>query len=261
MLKNMSREIAFPKLGESRTKVKRNHAFISPDGHVQTTLPNWQKAMVTILVSPQMGARFTQYLVDCGRGSTGSAALAGIERFVFVTSGSVTLEIGKKKHVLEEYGYALIPADTEHKISSKGKSQLNIFERRYIPIEGHDKPKLVMGNERKLKGEAFLGDEQLICRKLLPEDIGFDIAVNTMSFEPGTPLPFVETHIMEHGMLMLEGGGVYRLDDDWYPIYQGDNLWMGPYCPQWFGCLGKVPAKYLLYKENNREADAHAKLS
>ena len=27
---------------------------------------------------------------------------------------------------------------------------------------------------------------------------------------------------------------------------------MGPYCPQWFGAIGKRPAKYLIYKDFNR---------
>ena len=27
----------------------------------------------------------------------------------------------------------------------------------------------------------------------------------------------VEIHVMEHGLLMLEGGGIYRLGDRWYP--------------------------------------------
>jgi len=62
----------------------------------------------------------------------------------------------------------------------------------------------------------------------------------------------VEIHVMEHGLLMLEGGGIYRLADCWYPVTAGDFIWMGPYCPQWFGALGKVPAKYLIYKDWNR---------
>jgi (S)-ureidoglycine aminohydrolase len=27
---------------------------------------------------------------------------------------------------------------------------------------------------------------------------------------------------------------------------------MAPWCPQWFGAIGKVPAKYLIYKDWNR---------
>ena len=57
---------------------------------------------------------------------------------------------------------------------------------------------------------------------------------------------------MEHGLLMLAGGGIYRLGDRWYPVTAGDFIWMAPYCPQWFGALGKTPAKYLIYKDWNR---------
>jgi (S)-ureidoglycine aminohydrolase len=27
---------------------------------------------------------------------------------------------------------------------------------------------------------------------------------------------------------------------------------MAPFCPQWFGAIGKQPAKYLIYKDSNR---------
>ena len=38
----------------------------------------------------------------------------------------------------------------------------------------------------------------------------------------------------------------------WYPVTAGDFIWMAPYCPQWFGAIGKQPAKYLIYKDFNR---------
>jgi (S)-ureidoglycine aminohydrolase len=97
-----------------------------------------------------------------------------------------------------------------------------------------------------------MGDDALEVRTLLPDDTTFDCAVNTMTFQPGATLPMVEIHVMEHGLLMLEGAGIYRLGDCWYPVQAGDFIWMAPYCPQWFGALGKKPAKYLLYKDWNR---------
>jgi (S)-ureidoglycine aminohydrolase len=51
---------------------------------------------------------------------------------------------------------------------------------------------------------------------------------------------------------MLEGSGIYRLNDSWYPVTAGDFIWMAPYYPQWFGALGSTPARYLLYKDWNR---------
>ena len=73
-----------------------------------------------------------------------------------------------------------------------------------------------------------------------------------MNFHPGASLAYVETHFMEHGLLMLDGGGVYRLDNRWYPVGAGDAIWMGPHVPQWFGALGRTPSRYLIYKNYNR---------
>ena len=90
-------------------------------------------------------------------------------------------------------------------------------------------------------------------KKLMPIDVAFDCEFNVMDFSPGASLPYVETHFMEHGLLMLNGGGIYRLDGSWYPVEMGDVIWMGPYCAQWFGAVGEGNARYLLYKDWNRD--------
>ncbi len=97
-------------------------------------------------------------------------------------------------------------------------------------------------------------------RTLLPPDnAAFDFPVNTMEYQPGPSQSMVEIHVMEHGLLMLEGGGIYRLGDAWYPVAKGDFIWMAPFCPQWFGALGKTPAKYLIYKNINRHPAEEAR--
>ncbi len=78
------------------------------------------------------------------------------------------------------------------------------------------------------------------------------MAVNIFTYDPGATLPFVETHVMEHGMLFLSGSGVYRLDADWHPVTAGDAIWIAPYCPQWFIAAGPQPARYIYYKDVNR---------
>lgn len=200
-----------------------------------------------------MGARFTHYLALVESGGQSAPPLAGVERFVYVLEGHVTLEVNGESMTLEPHGYAFIPADSHHTFNAEGACRLNVFERRYLPLDGVSPPSVLTGSEPSAPGEPFLGDPELTVKKLLPDTPSFDMAINTMTFKPGTPLPFAETHVMEHGMLMLSGGGIYRLGDDWHPIHTGDVLWMGPYCPQWFGALGKEDAKYLLYKETNRD--------
>ena len=124
---------------------------------------------------------------------------------------------------------------------------LKVYESR-----GGYKAEVLVGHEEKTPSVPLNDDPDLQVRNLLPDEPAFDFAVNTMTYQPGAALSMVETHIMEHGLLMLEGGGIYRLGDAWYPVTAGDFIWMAAFCPQWFGALGKQPAKYLIYKDWNR---------
>ena len=110
----------------------------------------------------------------------------------------------------------------------------------------------IVSNEDAVSSHPLGDDPDLQVKCLLPDEMSFDFAVNTMVYQPGAALSMVEMHVMEHGLIMLEGGGIYRLGDSWYPVTAGDFIWMGPWCPQWFGAIGKVPAKYLIYKDWNR---------
>jgi (S)-ureidoglycine aminohydrolase len=110
----------------------------------------------------------------------------------------------------------------------------------------------VVGKESAIAATPLMGDEALRVVQLMPDGESYDFAVNTMTYAPGAALSMVEIHVMEHGLLMLEGGGIYKLGDAWYPVEAGDFIWMAPYCPQWFGALGKQPAKYLIYKDWRR---------
>ena len=111
---------------------------------------------------------------------------------------------------------------------------------------------MTFGHAKEVQGEPFLGNERAVLQTLLPSDPRFDLAINIFTYQPGATLPFVETHVMEHGLLMLSGQGVYRLEAAYYPVESGDAVWMAPYCPQWFAAIGDVPASYLYYKNIHR---------
>jgi (S)-ureidoglycine aminohydrolase len=127
-----------------------------------------------------------------------------------------------------------------------------VIEKPYSPSPGGERPQVVIGSERNTDDVPLMGDAALRVRALMPDGPAYDFAVNTMTYDPGAALSMVEIHVMEHGLLMLEGGGIYKLSDSWYPVKAGDFIWMAPYCPQWFGALGKQPAKYLIYKDWRR---------
>ena len=131
---------------------------------------------------------------------------------------------------------------------------MTLFQKRFAPLAGAKPPRAIVGDARKIKGEALLGDPDVRLQTLLPDEPAFDLAMNILTYQPGATLPFVETHVMEHGLLILGGQGVYRLEESWYPVAAGDAIWMASYCPQWFVAIGKEPASYLYYKDVNRAA-------
>jgi (S)-ureidoglycine aminohydrolase len=85
-----------------------------------------------------------------------------------------------------------------------------------------------------------------------PDDIRFDMHVNIVTFEPGGVIPFAETHVMEHGLYVLEGKAVYRLNQDWVEVEAGDFMWLRAFCPQACYAGGPGRFRYLLYKDVNR---------
>ena len=85
---------------------------------------------------------------------------------------------------------------------------------------------MIVSNEDEVSSHPLDDDPGLQVKCLLPDEMSFDFAVNTMVYQPGAALSMVEMHVMEHGLIMLEGGGIYRLGDSWYPVTAGDFIWM-----------------------------------
>jgi (S)-ureidoglycine aminohydrolase len=237
-------------LGHTRSTNQRDHLLLTPDTFVRTVLPGMQGAVAIVHVSPAAGAAFTQYTAELEPGGILGPTTA--QRFVYALSGGIDLSTDSSFHSLEAGSYAYVPAGMPHTFTARSAARLAVIEKIYEPLENVSAPSLLVGREADIASTALMGDEDLQVRSLLPDRPSFDFAVNTMTYQPGAALSMVEIHVMEHGLLMLEGGGIYRLGDAWYPVTAGDFIWMAPYCPQWFGALGKQPAKYLIYKDWNR---------
>ena len=236
-------------LGHTRSSRNRDHLVLTPDTFVRAPLPGMRKATAIVHASPAIGAGFTQYTVEFDQ--AGSMKPGFAQTFLYVHSGAVGIIIGNQEHWLSTNQYAYLP-DCNARIECPDGGRATLIEKTWTALQDHERPQPFINDERALTPQPLLGDEALVVRTLMPADSAFDFAVNTMTFQPGAALPMAEIHCMEHGLLMLEGGGIYRLNDCWYPVTAGDFIWMAPYCPQWFGCLGKSPAKYLIYKDWNR---------
>jgi len=241
--------------GFTRTVVKSRYALITPDGFVPSVLPGWKNCVAVVNISPVMvGPRFTQLHITLGASGEGAGNTGAHQYFIYVIEGAGSLQLENKRHKLETGSYAYLPPGTDLQVKSGGKElKLLIFQKNYESLTGFERPKVFVGHEREIKGQPFLGNEDARLQVLLPDNPQFDLAVNIFTYQPGATLPFVETHVMEHGLLMLRGQGVYRLDADYHPVKTGDVIWMASYCPQWFVAMGKTPASYIYYKDVNRE--------
>ena len=237
-------------LGSTRSSAKANYLLQTPDTFVRCPQPGADGVEFIIHASPQLGARFTQMTAEFSAGGSMSGGLR--QRFIYVLDGKLELKAGGKKYSLAPGKFAYLPGGTEHTLSARGMARAAIVEKPYEPEAGADPPQIVAGDEDAVKPVALMGDDALRVRALMPDGLAYDFAVNTMTYDPGASLSMVEIHVMEHGLLMLEGGGIYRLGDDWHAVHAGDFIWMSAYCPQWFGALGKRPAKYLIYKDWRR---------
>jgi (S)-ureidoglycine aminohydrolase len=238
------------KLGQTRSTNQRDHLLHTPDTFVRTVLPGMERAAAVVHISPSAGAAFTQYTAELEAG--GNLGPTSNQRFLYVLEGATDLATDTTFHSLTAGGFAYIPEDAAHTVTAQQTTRLVVIEKPYESLASAPAPEVLVGHEDKTLSVPLNDDPDLQVRGLLPNSPSFDFAVNTMTYQPGAALSMVEVHIMEHGLLMLEGGGIYRLGDHWYPVTGGDFIWMGSFCPQWFGAIGKRPANYLIYKDWNR---------
>jgi (S)-ureidoglycine aminohydrolase len=231
-------------LGHTRSSKQRDHFLLTSDTFVRAPLPGMRDAMAVVHAAPANGAGFTEYTVEFAPG--GSMNIGFGQAFAYVVEGAVAAG----EQLLTAGQFAYFPPESGDHVESEEGARLIVIEKPFVALQAL--PGFFSGDERAIEPKPFLGDDAIEVRALIPDDFVHDFAVNTMTFEPGATLPMVEIHVMEHGLLMLEGGGIYRLGEHWYPVAAGDFIWMAPYCPQWFGALGKKRAKYLIYKDWNR---------
>lgn len=238
----------------SRTRVKPRYALIPLEGIPNSRLPEWPGVNVRVLAAPQLGAKFVEYLIDLEAKQGGTHTADGrVEFFVYVLSGKVTLTIDKAKHAISEGGFALIPPTSDFSAMASVKSSLLVLRKVYEHAAGINVFSPLVGNAKDVPSAPFLGDDGAQLKLLIPDELQYDMAMNIFTFEVGHSLPVVETHVMEHGLYVLQGKGVYFLDDTWMEVEATDFIWMGPFCPQSYYATGPVASKYIYYKDVNRE--------
>ncbi|MGB0507974.1 MAG: bifunctional allantoicase/(S)-ureidoglycine aminohydrolase [Pikeienuella sp.] len=225
---------------------------------VTSFFPGWQGARGWIIARPLSGfaETFSQTIMELvpGGGSEMPEPDPEAECVIFVVSGEITVTL-EGDNVLTEGGYAYLPAGTEYRVRNTGTeiATFHWIRKAYEPAVGLNAPSAFFTNEAKVEPTPMANtDAWSTTRFTDPHDLRHDMHVNIVNFEPGGTIPFAETHVMEHGLYVLEGKAVYLLNRDWVEVEAGDFMWLRAFCPQACYAGGPGRFRYLLYKDVNR---------
>ncbi|MGH3359988.1 MAG: bifunctional allantoicase/(S)-ureidoglycine aminohydrolase [Nocardioidaceae bacterium] len=229
---------------------------------VTSALPFWDRTRLWVLARPLSGfaETFSQYLVEVspGGGSQRPETDPGAEAVLFVVGGALTLSIEGETHRLGAGGYAFLPPESAWTLrnDSDDLARFHWIRKRYEPVDGLDVPEPFVADETRIDAIEMPGTEGRWStqRFVDPLDVRHDMHVNIVNFQPGGVIPFPETHVMEHGLYVLEGKAIYLLNKDWIEVQEGDFMWLRAFCPQACYAAGPGRFRYLLYKDVNRHA-------
>lgn len=221
---------------------------------VEHYLPHFHGVEAQVLTTPQIGARFVEHeLLVHPSGGTAKPKSEELEQFFFVLEGEIDLELDGKNHKMVEGGFCWLPPQRPYQFVNKGEALSRVVwvRRRYEEVEGITIPDTIIANEKDVTAEPV---DTYMEQHLTPyEDLAFDMGINLQVFDPGVYFSFVESHVMEHGLYMLYGRGIYWLNGDYMEVQKDDFIYMAPWCPQFFYATGWNKSAYLLYKDVNRD--------
>ena len=227
---------------------------------VTSLLPFWEHARFWVMARPLSGfaETFSQYIgeVQPGGGSDRPETEPGAQAALFVVEGRLRLTLDGAVHALEPGGFAYVPPGVGWALHNTGDApaRFHWVRKAYQRVEGLEAPDPVIANEADIAPTPMPGTEGrwATTRFVDPADLRHDMHMTVVTFQPGAVIPFAETHVMEHGLYVLEGKAVYRLNQDWVEVEAGDFMWLRAFCPQACYAGGPGPFRYLLYKDVNR---------
>jgi len=227
---------------------------------VTSALPFWDKTRAWVIARPLSGfaETFSQYIMEVapGGGSQKPEPDRQAQGVLFVVAGTVSLTINGTEHQMQPGGYAYLPPACDWTLSnaSDTAAQFHWIRKSYQAVDGIDAPAPFVTSDADVAPTPMPGTDGkwATSRFVDPSDMRHDMHVSIVTFAPGAVIPFLETHVMEHGLYVLEGKAAYRLNEDWVEVEAGDFMWLRAFCPQACYAGGPGEFRYLLYKNVNR---------
>ena len=218
---------------------------------VASRLPHWHGTRAWVLARPLSGfaETFSHYVmeVEAGGGSQRPEPDAGAEGWLFVTHGRARLTIDGAAHDLAHGAFVHLPAACDWTLANVADAPATFhwLRKAYEAVDGLAPPSAIVTSDRDVAPTPMPDTDGAwaTTRFVDPDDLAHDAHVNIVTLQPGTSIPFEETHVMEHGLYVLEGHAVYRLNRDWVEVEAGDYMWLRAFCPQacYAGGPGPLP--------------------
>lgn len=227
---------------------------------VTSFLPFWDETRLWVISRPLSGfsETFSQYIMEVqpGGGSDQPETDTDAEGVLFIVEGTIAVSFNGKKYQLVEGGYAYLPAGLIWKLRNESDTiaRFHWIRKSYQYVESLGKPEPVVTNAKDIEPTPMpdTDGKWTTTRFVDPADLRHDMHVTIVTLQPGAVIPFCETHVMEHGLYVLNGKAVYRLNQDWVEVEAGDYMLLRAFCPQACYAGGPDAFQYLLYKDVNR---------
>lgn len=251
------------KIMTDRAVLKNAYAII-PKGVmtdiVTSLMPHWDKARFWVIARPLSGfaETFSHYIAEVAPngGSQTPEPDPTVESVIFVVGGTLELTIDRENHTLNAGGYAFLPPACNWQLQNTSGQNVSFhwIRKRYQATSGIETPPAFVTSDQEIAPTVMPDTDGTwaTTRFVDPADVRHDMHVTIVTFQPGGSIPFAETHVMEHGLYVLQGKAVYHLNQDWVEVEAGDYMWLRAFCPQACVAAGPEPFRYLLYKDVNR---------
>ena len=227
---------------------------------VTSRLPGWRDTRAWVLARPMTGfaETFAQLILEIapGGGSDLPEPDPAAQAALFVTEGALTLHLPEGDRALTAGSFAYLPPGAPWRLTAEGAApaRLHWIRKAWEPAPGLTPPPAFVASDAAVTPAAMPDTDGAwaTTRFMDPDDLRHDMHVTIVTLAPGACIPFLETHVMEHGLYVLQGKAVYRLNRDWVEVEAGDFMWLRAFCPQACYAGGPEPFRYLLYKDVNR---------
>ena len=146
------------------------------------------------------------------------------------SAGSCRLTLDGAEHDLASGSYAFLAPGAAWTLrnTGSGNAAFHWIRKRYEVVEDVEPPTSFVTVETAVEPQPMPDTDGAWAtqRFVDPDDVRHDMHVNIVGFQPGGAITFPETHVMEHGLYVLEGKAVYLLNTDWVEVQAGDFMWL-----------------------------------